>query len=218
MEYRYGDGWEHFPIEPGEVWGLPDGSCVAVHDIFNPLPAFMFKADFLFVDPPWNQGNLTAFYTKAERTDYREFDAFTEVLFRHIVEIAPEICYIEIGNQFVNDWSLRLSNLYPYMQRWSVVYYRKYLTNIIRGSRGGILDHDYGGMDEAQVIAESARLEEYTVMGDLCMGQGLVGLAAFAAGKPFVGTELNKRRLANLLRKVARQGGLVQRLILCCED
>jgi len=48
-------------------------------------------------------------------------------------------------------------------------------------------------------------------MGDLCMGQGLVGLAAHAAGKPFVGTELNPRRLAVLLQKLAQQGVQVQR-------
>lgn len=212
MRYRYGDGWERFPIEPGEVWGLPDGSRVAVHDIFNPLPEFMSQADFLFVDPPWNQGNLTAFYTKAERTDYQAFDAFASVLFQRIGEIAPQVCYIEIGNQFVDDWLQRLGDLYPYTQRWPVVYYRKYPTNIIRGSRCGHLDHDYSGMDESHVIGESARREAYTVMGDLCMGQGLVGLAAFATGKPFVGTELNKRRLANLLKKIAKRGGAVEKI------
>jgi hypothetical protein len=212
MQYRYGDGWEQFPIEPGEVWGLPDGSRVAVHDIFNPLPEFMFKADLLFVDPPWNQGNLTAFYTKADRKDYKDFNAFTAILFERIGEIVPQVCYIEIGNQFVDAWLKRLGGLYPYTQRWPVVYYRKYSTNIIRGSRCGLLDHDYSGMDEAQVIAESAKREVYTVMGDPCMGQGLVGLAAFAAGKPFVGTELNKRRLANLLKKIAKQGGIVEKI------
>lgn len=211
MRYRYGDAWEQFPIEPGEVWGLPDGSRVTVHDIFNPLPDFMFNADLLFIDPPWNQGNLTSFYTKAGVTEYQAFGDFTNILFQRIGEIAPAICYIEIGNQSVDAWYERLRMMYPYVQRWSVIYYRKHPTNIIRGSNIGVLNYDYTGMDEAKVIAKAAKLENYIVMGDLCMGQGLVGLAAFCVGKPFVGTELNKRRLANLLKKINEAGGIIRR-------
>jgi hypothetical protein len=209
MLYTYGDGWEKFPIQPGEVWGLDNGSRVAVHDIFQPLPDFMFQTDLLFVDPPWNQGNLTAFYTKADRTDYQTFGAFTEVFFQRIRELNPQTVYIEIGNQFVEDWFQRLD--YPVKQRWPVTYYNKFPTNIIRGGYAPI-DHDFTGTDEAKAIAVIAQLETYCVMGDLCMGQGLVGLAAYAAGKPFVGTELNPRRLANLLKKLSKRGAQVKRL------
>jgi len=209
MRYRYGDAWERFPIKSDEVWGLPNGSRVAVHDIFEPLPDFMLQADFLFIDPPWNQGNLTSFYTKAERTEHRSFGDFADILFQRISEIAPAVCYIEIGNQSVDNWHERLRQIYQYVERWSVVYYRKHPTNIIRGSDNGILDYDYTGMDEARIITESARLENYTIMGDLCMGRGLVGLAAFDARKPFVGTELNKRRLACLLNALSKKGAKV---------
>ena len=210
MDFRYGDAWEQFPIQFGEVWGLDNGSRVAVHDIFEPLPEFMYLADLIFVDPPWNQGNLTCFYTKAKRTDYQQFTAFTDVLFRRIAEIGPQTCYIEIGNQFVDAWYERLAQLYPILQRWPVVYYRKYPTNIIRGGQAPV-PADFAGMDEARVITIVAQIEDYQVMGDLCMGQGLVGLAAQAAGKPFVGTELNPRRLAVLLQKLANKGLRVQR-------
>ena len=36
-------------------------------------------------------------------------------------------------------------------------------------------------------------------LGDFCMGRGLVGYYSNKAGKHFVGTELNKKRLAILL-------------------
>lgn len=211
-EWKYGDGWEQFPIEPGEVWGIPaNGSKVAVHNIFDPLPPFMFQADLLFIDPPWNVGNLNSFYTKAGREDYQDsFTPFTDVLFRRIAEIAPTTCYIEIGNQYVNEWRGRLANLFPVVQHWPVVYYRKNPTNIIRGS-GRATDCDFTGLDEAKVIAQVGQVERYRVMGDLCMGQGLVGLSAYDAGNPFVGTELNKRRLGNLLKKLAKRGARVER-------
>lgn len=211
-EWKYGDGWEQFPIEPSEVWGIPsNGSKVSVHNVFDPLPAFMSQADLLFIDPPWNVGNLNSFYTKAGRDDHQDsFTPFTDVLFQRIEEIAPATCYIEIGNQYVNEWRGRLSALYPVVQHWSVVYSRKHPTNIIRGS-AAVIGSDFTGMDEAKVIEMVGKVEKYTVMGDLCMGQGLVGLSAYDAGKAFVGTELNKRRLANLLKKLSKRGAPVGR-------
>lgn len=214
MQWTYGDAWEQFPIEAGEVWATDDGSRVAVHDIFEPLPAFMTEADILFVDPPWNQGNLTAFYTKAYREDYQAWGDFEAVLFQRIADVSPVTCYLEIGNQYVDEWERRLGRMFAAVHRWPVVYYRKYPTNILRGSRQGPIGHDFTGIDEAKAIMLIAQIEEYRVLGDLCMGQGLVGLAAFEAGKRFVGTELNKRRLANLMQKTAKRGACWRREIL----
>lgn len=210
-EWKYGDAWERFPILPGEVWRAGTGR-VAVHDIFEPLPAFVTDADLMFVDPPWNLGNLNCFYTKAGRTDYQtDFGRFAGRLFECVAEIAPATCYIEIGRQNVDDWQARLATLYPLVERWDVVYYRKHPTCIIRGSDAPAMV-DLTGMDEADCIDLVARVEGYKVIGDLCMGRGLVGVAAFRAGRSFVGTELNQRRLACLLDKIARRGGEVARL------
>lgn len=212
-KWTYGDAWEQFPIVAGETWGLPhQRGRVAVHDIYEPLPAFMFEADMLFVDPPWNLGNLKSFYTKAGRVDHpQSFGKFATVIFRHIQAIAPLTCYLEIGNEAVDDWQKRLATIYPHVQRWPVVYYRKHPTNLLRGSSIGPVPFDYTGMDEAKCIYRAAELEG-TCIGDLCMGRGLVGRAAYAAGKRFVGTELNPRRLACLLQALAQQGAEVTRL------
>jgi hypothetical protein len=210
-KWRYGDAGEQFPLEEGQVWGLSNGSQVAVHDIFKPLPDFMKNADLLFVDPPWNQGNINAFYTKADRTDYRSYTDFVATLFARIREIAPATAYLEIGCRMVDAFYSRLGLLYPVLQRWPVVYYRKFPTWLIRGSSTPI-DYDFTGIDEARCISLIAQVEEYRIIGDLCMGRGLVGLAAYRAGKPFVGTELNPRRLACLLQKLAKQGAAVQQL------
>lgn len=210
-EWLYGDAWEHYPIEEGQAWGLPDGSRVAVHNIFNPLPAW-FRPDLLFVDPPWNQGNVNSFYTKAGRSDYiSNFSDFEAALFARIDDVAPPVCCLEVGKQAVARWQAALQARYASVQRFDVTYYRKHPCHILRAGSAPA-PHDYTGMDEADVIAAIARNESYTVMGDFCMGRGLVGLAAYAAGKPFVGTELNKRRLAVLLQKLTRQGADVRRL------
>lgn len=212
MKWAYGDSWDKFPIEQGQVWGLANGSRVAVHNLFEPLPLWM-RPDLLFIDPPWNLGNVNTFYTKAGRSDYlKNFADFSDAVFLRIAEMMPRTAYIEIGNQNVDDWYAKLGRLYPHLQRWPVVYYRKHPTNIIRGSLTGIIEHDFTGIDEAKCIELIAKIEQYQLMGDMCMGRGLVGLAAYKAGKAFVGTELNKRRLAVLLDGLNKLGAHVTRL------
>jgi hypothetical protein len=210
-KWLYGDSWERFPIQPGQVWGLPDGSCVAVHDIYRPLPDWM-RADLLFVDPPWNLGNLRSFYTKAGRSDYPDdFYHFADVLFERVGETGAETAYIEIGNQAVDDWLDRLAARFEHIQHWPVTYYRKHPTNLIRGSNIAPISYDFAGIDEAKCISIIAQIEQYQAIADPCMGRGLVGLAAYRAGKRFFGTELNERRLAVLLDNLARNGADVMR-------
>lgn len=209
--WTYGNAWEKFPIQAGETWQAGTGR-VAVHDITQPLPPFMKEADCLFIDPPWNLGNLNSFYTKAGRDDYHSsFGRFADIFFQRVAEVGPAVCYIEIGNQNVADWTARLSALYPVVQHWPVFYYRKHPTNIIRGGTS-MTEIDLTGMDEVECINLIAWFESYRVIGDLCMGRGLVGAAAHKTGRPFVGTELNPRRLACLLDKIALLGGEVYRL------
>lgn len=210
-EWLYGNAWERFPIEKGQTWTLgPLQSMVAVHNIFDTLPPFMTDADLLFVDPPWNLGNINSFYTKACMDSYiNHFDLFVNVLFDRINEIHPQTCYLEIGKQHKNDFKRRLKLLYEVVQEWPVTYYKKHPCFILRGSSCKT-NLDFTSKDEADCITQITAIEEYNTIGDLCIGRGLVGIAAYHAMKRFVGTELNKRRLACLLAAIADSGGMVE--------
>lgn len=211
-KWTYGNSWERFPIETGEIWEAGTG-LVTVHNIFDPLPGFMFSCDTLFIDPPWNLGNLNSFYTKAGRTDHvKDFEKFYRRLFLCITEIRPKTVYIEIGNQNVDVFKGILMGMYLFIERWNVAYYKKHPCFILRGGMQQYNGKDLTGMDEADCIREIAAHEEYSVIGDLCMGRGLVGYHAFNAGRSFRGTELNKRRLAVLLDNIAKAGGEVHRI------
>jgi len=209
-KWLYGDSWEKYPIEDNEAWRVGNGR-VAVANLFEPLPDFMLEADLLFIDPPWNCGNVNSFYTKAGRTDYiSDFNLFINAMFRRIQDIKPETIYIEMGNQYA-DQVYGLLPL-PNKQRWPVTYYKKHLTNLLRCSNHGPTTLDFTGMDEADCIKVIAKKERYSIIGDMCMGRGLVGIAAQRNGRSFVGTELNKRRLACLIEAVAKLGGHVERM------
>ena len=51
-------------------------------------------------------------------------------------------------------------------------------------------------MDEEDAISYICENEDYTSIGDLCMGRGLVAINAYRNNKKFVGTELNYKRLS----------------------
>jgi len=206
-EWNYGDAYKRHPISENQIAVFEDGSKLKVHNIFNPLPEFMQDADFVFVDPPWNRGNLNSFYTKAGRNDYQiDFANFYLRLFECIAEINPKTCYIEVGKEYLGEFLLETKKLFRHVTFYNSSYYHKKenMCYVIRGSvKRKKLPLDY--MDEEDIIAWVCEHEDYDCIGDLCMGQGLVGLHAAKNGKRFVGTELNHKRLSVLLEKLGKE-------------
>lgn len=203
-KWEYGGAYERYPIPP-EGWKFDDGSTVKVHNIFDPLPAFVKKADLLFIDPPWNLGNLNTFYTKAGRTDYQDsFEKFYKRLFECIREIDPHTCYVEIGKQHLAEFIMEMKSIFRHVTFYNSMYYRKKenMCYVICGSqkrkRKQFLDY----MDEEEIIKWICENENYDIIGDLCMGRGLVGWYAYKAGRKFVGTELNEKRLSVLVERI----------------
>ncbi|MFA7076509.1 MAG: hypothetical protein WC152_07595 [Candidatus Izemoplasmatales bacterium] len=206
-KWNYGDAYKRYPLS-NEPYVFPDGSIIKVHNIFDPLPEFMKKADLIFVDPPWNLSNINTFYTKANRRDYLDnFEMFYKRLFDCIKEINPRTCYVEIGKQYLADFIIEMRKLYKYVTFYNSTYYRdnNRLCYVIRGSNNA-KKPSLDGMDEEDIIKWVCKNEDYSCIGDLCMGQGLVGVNAYKNGKRFVGTELNHKRLSVLVEKIMTLG------------
>lgn len=208
-KWDYGDAYKRFPID-GQV-AFDGGSTLKVHDIFEPLPEFMKQADLIFTDPPWNIGNLNSFYTKAARCDKRDsFERFYKRLFECIAEIAPRTCYVEVGKEYLAEFILEMKRLYPAVTFYNSTYYRdkNKFCYVIRGARKRKkLPLDY--MDEERIIEWVCANEDYSYIGDLCMGRGLVAINAYKSGKKFVGTELNHKRLSVTVEKIIKSGGQI---------
>ena len=207
-KWEYGGAYLEHPIEVRQVAVFDNGSKVAVHDIFEPLPEFMYEADIIFVDPPWNLGNLNSFYTKAGRTDYKDsFEQFYKRLFECIKQIGPKVCYVEIGKEYLADFIFEMRKLYRSVTFYNSTYYHKKenMCYVIRGApKYKKLPLDY--MDEEDIIKWICQNEDYSCIGDLCMGRGLVGYYAYINRKKFVGTELNPKRLSVLLKRLVQLG------------
>jgi 16S rRNA G966 N2-methylase RsmD len=208
-EWNYGDAFKRHPIDENEIALFDNGSIVKVHNIFDPLSEIMKRADIIFVDPPWNLGNLNTFYTKAERTDYQDsFEKFYVRLFECIREISPRACYVEVGKEYLAEFILKMKSVFKYVTFYNSTYYhsKDKLCYVIRGSsKRKKLPLD--NMDEEDIIEWICKNEEYNCIGDLCIGRGLVGINAYKNSKKFVGTELNKKRLSVLLERIIQIGG-----------
>lgn len=210
QKWNYGGAIDRFPIKEGETWRTEDGKgTLRVHDIYNPLPDFMYEADMVIVDPPWNLSNVNTFYTKADKKGEHKntFHDFYEQIFKTLESIDPNIVYMEMGKQNVDKFAERFRQLYEYVQVWEVTYYNTQPCFFIRASKIGETDIDFTGVDELKVIAKATEVEDYNIVADFVMGRGAVAVGAYEAGKKFVGTELNPKRLAVVKEKIDKLGG-----------
>ena len=205
--WDYGNAYLEHPCASGTVI-FEDGSQVETCDIMHHMPDFMRRADLIFVDPPWTQSNISSFYTKALLGAPPEYSEFHAALFKRIAEISPETCYVEMGKDNLAETILAMRKLYRNVTFFNSTYYHlpDNLCYVVRGGKRRPA-RKYDGMDEEDIIATICQEEDYTCIGDLCMGRGLIGLNAYKAGRRFVGTELNHKRLSVLLKRISDLGG-----------
>ena len=206
-KWRYGDSWEKYPIADGETWiHAQSGSAVTVHDIRDPLPDHMRGVDLLYADPPWNQGNVNTFVTKAGLTRrVTSFAEFLAALASTIDAIAPRVCYLEAGSQHVDDVASLLSERWRRVERWPIRYYRRHPCWLLRAGHDPA-PRDYFGLDDEETPLAAIQAEAPSSVADCCTGRGLTLLAAHHCGLPFHGTELNRRRLAVAIERAAAIG------------
>lgn len=199
MKFNYGNFHLKYDME-GEI-KIGTG-IVQVNDLFNGLPAFMKQADCIFVDPPCSKGNLKSFYTKNESILKSDFDNFNKHLFKSIQEIKPSRVFIEVFKSNKSSIEDFVKSEFPNSSTTLSYYYHDKNKKcwIIEGSTSSLVDLPY--QDEQSIIEHICKNVMFNCIADPCMGRGLVGYFANKYNKKFVGTELNKKRLAVLLERI----------------
>ncbi len=178
-----------------------------VHDIFDPLPWFMRQIDVLISDPPCNKANINSFYTKADKPEEKKdnFAGFEKRYFECIDEISPKMVFLETFKDNTDSFMEACKQRYEYVEKYDIFYYRTKPCSWIVASHEQIPDMYYdmfSGKNEDKCIELACKNVDANCIGDLCMGTGLVGWYANKYGKRFVGTELNKKRLAVLVESI----------------
>jgi len=205
----YGDYWETYPIEKGDIWTLGE-SRISVCDITEYFPRYMLDADMIYCDPPWDLSKVNFFNIKSGRECMNKFDEFFIPLFTHIEKIGAKVCYLETGNKNLRLFVEQLSRIYPIVQVWDILYYKKNPCHLVRGGYS-VSEYDFSGMDDEVTPWKTIEYENPYKVADFCTGRGLTALAALMNGKVFLGTELNKRKLAILIHKSKKIGNGFQK-------
>lgn len=184
---------------------------VKTHDIFYPLPEFMYKADVIFSDPPCSQSNIRTFYTKADLVLPKIYLHFVKRFFECIKEINPKNVFFEVFLSNKDIFYEETKKLYPFVKIYDSYYYNNKNNKcwIIQGSYSDV-NLEIDNINESNVIEYICKNIDYECIGDLCMGMGLVGWYSNKYNKPFVGTELNKKRLAVLIESINTNKKLIK--------
>ena len=164
----------------------------------------LFRSDTLFIDPPWNLGNVKSFYTKANLPYHgMTFMDFMAVLWNRIDAIAPKTLFLEMGKEHLAQCLISAEARYPCVTFYNSTYFRKQKNKcyVIHATHDHQRKryHNLEDLDEESIISWICQHHNYQCIGDLCMGRGLVGRHAFLNLRRFVGIELNPKRLAVLV-------------------
>lgn len=201
-KFKYGDLYRKYDMS-GDI--EIKGGILRVHDIFDKTPEFMKQADVLFSDPPCSKANINSFYAKAEKEERQDSYAPFHARFWEVVdEIAPKVLFLEVFKSNKDAFVGECLSRYKNVKVFDSMYYRnpKNKCWIVQASNDSLEELALENIDEEEAIKTICQNSSYSCIGDPCMGKGLVAFYASKVGRRFVGTELNKYRLAVACERV----------------
>jgi len=183
----YGEAWEDWPIEDGDVWTAGGDYEVPVKDATDPqldlqrarhvfvcgdletgiahnLLLLVENVDMVYCDPPWNSGLARQFRQKADRDKgYIDFVAFLKRLVMTVRDVHGPV-YIEMGEQHIDDLErIVTGNGGDVVKVWDVTYYNtkpsKLLLARFRRHVPSTPPRDFTGMDDEDTPLACIRAE-----------------------------------------------------------
>lgn len=216
-DWTYGDEGKKYPVRRGEVWKVGNHTFVCsdlmndsvFHDV---LATHSPKPTLLYSDPPWSQGNLNAFQTKAglPAATYR-----WEALYQRIAAIAAKFgvpLYIEASHKDSRDGAKvpeTIKAAGKATSYWPIFYYRDKPCGLFYAGPTppppGLnrilpnLDDEYTPLEVMKAYGPNG------VVIDPCDGIGTTPLRAQQAGWGSVTNELHPNRMSVALVTLAKE-------------
>ena len=208
--WDYGPEGDRFPVADGQWWecGHHLYRCGDIHGL-----AVAERPDVIYVDPPWNTGNVRSFYTKAG-LPHPEWE-WTE-LYRVIIALAEGFgcaLWVEGGVRQRDEFMAMLPG--PHTASWPITYYRKHPAVLAYSGPIPPPVPDLSGSDDEHTpkIVLSAYVKaaggEVGLVLDPCAGRGLTSRAAEQNGWRSVSNELNPTRVSVALARMEKMIGQV---------
>ena len=216
--WRYGDAGDRWPVRDGDIWQVGDhvvacgdngrGASAELMDLFG-------APDYVYSDPPWNQGNVNSFRTKAGLQPDRDGFAQFLLTFSGVVTRA-RAAFIEMGRKELSTLDAAMTSRgWAQVRIWDIVYFgdKPCVLSLYAPAGSSILTQvltgDPTGMDDALTPgwAVPAISKPGDVIFDPCMGRGCTAEHSSKAGRLVRGVELHPRRLACTIDKLVKVTG-----------
>lgn len=158
------------------------------------------KADIVYSDPPWGQGNLRYWRTHAGQQVEVEWSGFLGLFCDVVAEsIRPGAhVFVEMGLRWVDQLSGEMAARgLPEVARWRCRYSAQKLPNALWYSGPGAAcdPTDMSGVAMTSHVLGSVAVPGALVF-DPCCGKGMTARCAVRHGMRFAGVELNPARAA----------------------
>lgn len=201
-DWTYGHEGTRFPVEVGSTWRVGGhlagcGDLMAGgQEVLAGLLALSGPPTLLYTDPPWQQGNLNSFRTKAglAKAPYHYLD-----LYRRILSAAPVPAWVESGVREREQVAAVLPG--PVTACFPVTYYRKH-PSLLHYSGPTPPPVDPTGLDDDYTPGRALSGYPAGIVLDPCAGRGLTALSAERAGWRSVNLELSPYRTSVLLSRL----------------
>ncbi len=221
--WLYGDAWEAYPCERGELWAC-GGGLFAVADlalddhekVLSTAASLGWRVTATYTDPPWDKGISKGFRTKTFGKAVSESVDFVNDLMPSFVRVARGVCVYEMGIQHVDDLVRRIQVVHgKSAQVHPITYDRKHPCRAVSFSVGSTPTVDLSalrGYDDLDTVPIFCDVVQRHAGGNLCVwdpctGLGTTPVNVLRAGHSFVGAELNPRRMAATLKEVSKVVG-----------
>lgn len=174
--------------------------------------------DVVYVDPPWNQGKVSAFRKLADYSSQPSFASFVRDLFKLMVASGSPGFWVEMGDQnqqFVSQWAENAG--LHHAGAWKVKYGKNFswINWIDRGKPNGPAPvEDLGAVGLALpvwAIEKSTQPGGYVF--DPCLGLGATALACAIAGRVCIGLELGPTRLTEAAARLSKKLGVEPQIV-----
>lgn len=209
--HKYNGAIDRVNISKDKKYIIDDGQGFMMqNDLFDEIPKEFFDADYVIVDPPYNNSAMKSYYRKAELEPNKTANELFERVFYILKEIGVNSCYLETGKDMVEYTRNKMSEIFDNVRVIESFYYgNKPCFFVIGENDGHYLEMEESPKDELKVIDEIISKKDGTVL-DFCLGRGAVSRTAYRHCKKFIGTELNINRLAVSIEDILKKGAKIE--------
>ena len=205
--WKYNNAHDFYPVKAGEVWKvgvhtLVCGDLEGATKIDEQVAKL--QPDFIYTDPPWNNGNGRAFRTKAGVDGDKGRPVDIKSLIKRVLTFGKQLQVLTLCEGGCKERDINRSVITELgaknISEWNITYTERKLPCVLYAAdwrTDARNDYpDFSGMDEFSI--ETLSLEHYKprLVLDPCGGLGGTAWAAHRTGCASLTSELSPYRMA----------------------